>query len=1225
MDKRSWPWRRKPSERPLSSTEVLESSPSSFPSARHLDYQDDTSISPDHSRVIDDETTQWQENEEKIKVLNDKLSAALLDAASKEVLAKQHAKLAEEAVSGWETVEAEAASLKQQLESTIQQKLATEDRVSHLDGALKECMRQLRNVREEQEDNIHNAIMKKTRDWDKKRCELEEKIADLEQKFFEKDAENRAMSRSLQERARSISEITDVCSKAQTEVSILQVRLESLEKEKAAFKYELNVAHKEIEIRNEEKGLSKRAADAASKQHMEDTKRIAKLEAECQRLRGLVRKKLPGPGAIALMKQEVEGSGDEKNDARKKFCKGVISSRDSSIQEITQENDHQSKEGGLWSERCSSLEEESKMLREILANRNNELQSARLMCARTASKLSAVEQQLETLKLDHGIQKMPVLSGLETLSKSTEPSLASVLEDGNDGAVSCAESWASALIAELDQFKKGKSIPGINKTMDASKTDLDDFMEMEQLASLCPCDKLDPRQQTFKDHEDGAATEQSIGMTGMITENSTLSEESMTKEAELHGVCELCKELTTKLAAAEEKFASNAADEASLISLRNKLSFLFEESADVAEVLEQIRADIGLPGPLPAKMRSLLCHGCCPDEIPDHQATRQHTMLAVADPSFIPDVLSRSSESHHTIHGAVAELTLAVCKVAQLLDDFISISTESQCTGPVNVMYILDPTDTNTESLGRNLQLPEDVQFRTYDLEAKCQKLVVVSNNFLNGKVELTQLMVELSSTLGHISRIKSAENNMSGSVTKKCFSCRRSIHTSGEMDFSGVGSPVSDTSKSECSEAAAKIVPADENTQNFGKDSFSSEVLRLEEELRMVVSEKIALETQMEADYKRFSEIEQDLLQLKAVQKDMEFTLKKDQEELQRLRAELYEAEQMVSNFQTQLASAESSKHLGEEQLMKMAALKEESDSQLHACKIELSNLHDQIKALAKEASNEQEKNLDLEAKCKELQNQLEVRSSLRCPQCAMAAGEDERMCRELEIATAAEKLAECERTILVLGHQLKALASPKGSLHEAIQSPLAQPDLYSSLRSHKSTGHDNSWEGGNSARFSEPRDFARHNAWEGTNSARFSEPRDFVSNKTCERIKKESTWDPRESIASDILDSELISLSLQGQTSGRKMFDMFGDKIPVHEDYIEAVAQMPSSPEADPVPVLPKRLTSKPPRRKKRSPRSFAGVDMSKSMNDASSPSAEKQHGSSFTRFFSRTKSTH
>ncbi|GLJ51934.1 hypothetical protein SUGI_1103510 [Cryptomeria japonica] len=103
----------------------------------------------DHFQMSDDTTMACQVSEERLKSLNEKLSQALLDNTIKDNLVKQHAKVAEEAVSGWEKAEREAMALKQQFDTVTQQKFALEDRVSHLVGALKECMRELRNARED--------------------------------------------------------------------------------------------------------------------------------------------------------------------------------------------------------------------------------------------------------------------------------------------------------------------------------------------------------------------------------------------------------------------------------------------------------------------------------------------------------------------------------------------------------------------------------------------------------------------------------------------------------------------------------------------------------------------------------------------------------------------------------------------------------------------------------------------------------------------------------------------------------------------------------------------------------------------------------------------------------------------------------------------------------------------------------------------------------------------
>jgi hypothetical protein len=67
-----------------------------------------------------------------------------------------------------------------------------------------------------------------------------------------------------------------------------------MEKENSSLKYEVHVLNKELEIRSQEREYECKAADNADKQQLESVKKIAKLEEECNRLRVLIRKKLPG-------------------------------------------------------------------------------------------------------------------------------------------------------------------------------------------------------------------------------------------------------------------------------------------------------------------------------------------------------------------------------------------------------------------------------------------------------------------------------------------------------------------------------------------------------------------------------------------------------------------------------------------------------------------------------------------------------------------------------------------------------------------------------------------------------------------------------------------------------------------------------------------------------------------------------------------------------------------
>lgn len=202
-----------------------------------------------------------------MKTLTNELAAALLEISAKEDMVKQHSKVAEEAVSGWEKAENEVSSLKQQLDAARQKNSGLEDRVSHLDGALKECMRQLRQAREVQEQKIHEAVANNSHDSGSRRFELERKVAELEVQLQTSKAEAAASIRSD-----------------------LQRRLDAVEKENSSLQLELQSRLEELEFRIAERDLNTQAAETASKQNLESTKKVAKLEAECRRLKSMTRK-----------------------------------------------------------------------------------------------------------------------------------------------------------------------------------------------------------------------------------------------------------------------------------------------------------------------------------------------------------------------------------------------------------------------------------------------------------------------------------------------------------------------------------------------------------------------------------------------------------------------------------------------------------------------------------------------------------------------------------------------------------------------------------------------------------------------------------------------------------------------------------------------------------------------------------------------------------------------
>ncbi|RWR82112.1 filament-like plant protein [Cinnamomum micranthum f. kanehirae] len=373
MENRSWLWRKKSSEKSPGETE--SSGSVSSHSERFSDDQEASRGSPNHSQSPEiSSNLAGSKVQDTVKNLTEKLSAALSNISAKDALVKQHAKVAEEAVTGWERAEDEVVALKQQLEATYQKNLALEDQVCHLDGALKECVRQLRQAREEQEQNIHEALVKKTHEWESAKFELENRLAELQTKLETAKAEAAASADHG-----------------------LRPKFEAAEKENSALKLQLIARSKELEVRTLEREMSTQSAEMASKQHLESIKKVAKLEAECRRLRAMARK----------------SSSPANNDHKRVAVSPLY------VESLT---DSQSDSG---------------------------------------ERLLAVEADLHKM-------------GRGELSECE---------------VSCSDSWASALIAELDQFKNEKAI---GRSLTAAPIDIDlmdDFLEMERLAAMSETDK----------------------------------------------------------------------------------------------------------------------------------------------------------------------------------------------------------------------------------------------------------------------------------------------------------------------------------------------------------------------------------------------------------------------------------------------------------------------------------------------------------------------------------------------------------------------------------------------------------------------------------------------------------------------------------------------------------------------------------------------------------------
>ncbi|XP_044965661.1 filament-like plant protein isoform X1 [Hordeum vulgare subsp. vulgare] len=306
MDRRSWPWRRKSISDKAPAPNETESS-ASCPSESLTDQQDTLKSSPKSPEVASKEAQPQDSSNVEVKVLSERLSSVVSDIRAKDDLVKQHSKVAEEAVLGWEKAQNEMASLKNQLNAATVKN-------SSLDGALKECVRQLRRAKEEQDQKVQGALALQSRQWESDKTDLELRIVELKAQLEAKsersvtsdgDASSRLAAlekekSALKAQLLAKSERDGELAALEKEKSALKAQLEAkserdgelaaLEKEKSALKAQLLAKTEELGLRTIEKELNRRAAEAASKQHLESIRKAAKLEAECRKLQATARR-----------------------------------------------------------------------------------------------------------------------------------------------------------------------------------------------------------------------------------------------------------------------------------------------------------------------------------------------------------------------------------------------------------------------------------------------------------------------------------------------------------------------------------------------------------------------------------------------------------------------------------------------------------------------------------------------------------------------------------------------------------------------------------------------------------------------------------------------------------------------------------------------------------------------------------------------------------------------
>ncbi|OIT30859.1 PREDICTED: filament-like plant protein 7 [Nicotiana attenuata] len=354
MDQKSWLWPRKRS----SEKTIVSISKSDHPAQ----------VNGVEGQTVPNEKEIFLE--QSLKILDEKLATALSESNSKDEQLIRSAEIEQEAIAGQKKAEAEVLCLKKELDEAVHQRKAANESIMHLNTALRDHIQQLTTLREEQEQKIRDAVMRTSKEFEKVHKKLEDRLAETSKRITNLTHENSHLNKVLLVKGKIIEDLTKSSTQAEAEFNALMSRLDSVEKENSFLRYEYQMLEREFHIRNEEMEFSRRSLDSSRKQQLENVKKIRKLEAECQRLRLLTRKRLPGQVGLTKVKNEIETQEKNQTVIRRRKSDPPTGSL---ILKDTVTDDIRHKEITFLVERMCNLEGENKALKDLLGRKEVEI------------------------------------------------------------------------------------------------------------------------------------------------------------------------------------------------------------------------------------------------------------------------------------------------------------------------------------------------------------------------------------------------------------------------------------------------------------------------------------------------------------------------------------------------------------------------------------------------------------------------------------------------------------------------------------------------------------------------------------------------------------------------------------------------------------------------------------------------------------------------------------
>ncbi|KAM6558196.1 hypothetical protein CsatA_027435 [Cannabis sativa] len=359
-------------------------------------------------------------------------------------------------------------------------------------------------------------------------------------------------------------------------------------------------------------------------------------------------------------------------------------------------------------------------------------------------------------------------------------------------------------------------------------------------------------------------------------------------------------------------------------------------------------------------------------------------------------------------------LSKSICKIIKLIQD----------TNPGSVIGNCSPDKPSTD------YYIHVFQWKWSELNAMLQRFINTCNDLLNGNARLEDFAEEAASTLEWIlnNYVAPKEAASARDKIKKHFGLD---DTQGEND-------------------EQVCLPSGES-QGVGseKHSLGWPLVAFGEGQQALIKVDNIPSTLQEENNKLRNELENII----SVKNEMEVMLHSAKEKSEALMKQLQESQQRVGSLEAELETMKETKGSIEDEIENEKLISEDLDTQLSVAKAKLNQVYQKVSSLEVELEDKRNCCEELEATCLELQLQLESDATKETTD--FKNQEEKQSQNDWEITTASAKLAECQETIVNLGKQLKALASPReAALLDKVfsttsETPVANKDKRLSKRS--------------------------------------------------------------------------------------------------------------------------------------------------------------------------------